>query len=174
MKCQAAILRGVGKDWEIQEITLDPPRDGEVLVKMAVAGICHSDNHYTTGDGVFSPGLAAMAEAMGMPVPEFFPMLGGHEGAGVVEEVGNSRLFILLLFLVITLGINAFLTLPRDLNPQVKIPIVLVSTILPGAGPSDVESLVTVPIEDSINSLEKVKTVTSTSAGKRINGYGRI
>jgi Zn-dependent alcohol dehydrogenase len=40
MKCQTAILRGVGKEWEIQEITLDPPREGEVLVKMAVAGIC--------------------------------------------------------------------------------------------------------------------------------------
>ena len=38
MKCQAAVLRGVGKDWEISEIDLDPPRDGEVLVRMAVAG----------------------------------------------------------------------------------------------------------------------------------------
>ena len=36
MKCQAAVLRGVGKDWEICEIDLDPPRDGEVLVRMAV------------------------------------------------------------------------------------------------------------------------------------------
>ena len=45
MKCQAAILRGIGEDWEVREITLDPPRDGEVLVKMAVAGICHSDDH---------------------------------------------------------------------------------------------------------------------------------
>ena len=49
MKCQAAVLRGVGKDWEIQEITLDPPREGEVLVKMAVAGVCHSDDHFATG-----------------------------------------------------------------------------------------------------------------------------
>jgi S-(hydroxymethyl)glutathione dehydrogenase/alcohol dehydrogenase len=38
MKCQAAVLRGIGQDWEIAEITLDPPRQGEVLVKMAVAG----------------------------------------------------------------------------------------------------------------------------------------
>ncbi len=88
MKCQAAILRGVGHDWEVQEITLDPPRDGEVLVKMAVAGICHSDEHFTTGDMIPTPGLAAMMEATGAPVPEYFPFLGGHEGAGVVEEVG--------------------------------------------------------------------------------------
>ncbi len=90
MKCQGAILRGIGGDWEIEEITLDPPREGEVLVKMAVAGICHSDDHYSTGDGVFSPGLAAMVEAMGGTTPEYFPLLGGHEGAGVVEEVGPA------------------------------------------------------------------------------------
>jgi S-(hydroxymethyl)glutathione dehydrogenase/alcohol dehydrogenase len=88
MKCQGAVLRGVGKDWEIEEITLDPPRGGEVLVKMAVAGVCHSDNHFATGDCIFPPELAAVMEASGVPVPDYFPLLGGHEGAGVVEEVG--------------------------------------------------------------------------------------
>jgi S-(hydroxymethyl)glutathione dehydrogenase/alcohol dehydrogenase len=78
----------VGRDWDVEEITLDPPREGEVLVKMAVAGICHSDNHFTTGDMVPTPQLVAMMEAMGVPAPEYFPMLGGHEGAGVVEAVG--------------------------------------------------------------------------------------
>jgi Zn-dependent alcohol dehydrogenase len=32
MKCQEAVLRGVGEEWEVREITLDPPREGEVLV----------------------------------------------------------------------------------------------------------------------------------------------
>ena len=88
MKCQAAVLRGVGKDWEIQEITLDPPREGEVLVKMAVAGVCHSDEHFATGDCILPPELVAVIEATGAAVPEYFPLLCGHEGAGVVEEVG--------------------------------------------------------------------------------------
>jgi S-(hydroxymethyl)glutathione dehydrogenase/alcohol dehydrogenase len=88
MKCQGAILRGIGSDWEVQEITLDPPREGEVLVKMAVAGLCHSDDHFTTGDMVPTPELAAMLEASGASVPEYYPFLGGHEGAGTVVEVG--------------------------------------------------------------------------------------
>jgi len=88
LKCQGAVLRGVGQDWEVREITLDPPKDGEVLVKMAVAGVCHSDDHFTTGDMVPTPDFAAVMEAAGVPPVEYFPLLGGHEGAGIVEEVG--------------------------------------------------------------------------------------
>ena len=50
-KCRGAVLLGAGQRWEIRQIDLDPPRAGEVLVQMAVAGICHSDDHYATGDG---------------------------------------------------------------------------------------------------------------------------
>ncbi|WP_269455163.1 NDMA-dependent alcohol dehydrogenase [Mycobacterium kyorinense] len=88
MKCRAAVLRGIGKDWEICEITLDPPHAGEVLVKMSVAGLCHSDDHFATGDLVPGPEIAELLRASGIEVPETFPLLGGHEGAGVVAEVG--------------------------------------------------------------------------------------
>jgi len=88
MKCAAAVLRGVGIDWEVCEIELDPPKAGEVLVKMAYAGICHSDEHFYSGDSVPSAEMEEMMRAAGVPVPEWFPMLGGHEGSGVVEEVG--------------------------------------------------------------------------------------
>lgn len=88
MKTRAAVLRGVGIDWEVTDVDLDPPRAGEVLVKMAYAGICHSDEHFFTGDSVPSPDMEEMMRASGVPVPEWFPMLGGHEGSGVVEDVG--------------------------------------------------------------------------------------
>ncbi|MGV0741892.1 NDMA-dependent alcohol dehydrogenase [Mycolicibacterium sp. XJ870] len=88
MKCQAAVLHGVGQDWQIETIDLDPPRAGEVLVKMVVAGVCHSDDHFATGDSVPDDDLRAVIEAAGMPMPKWFPLLGGHEGAGIVEQVG--------------------------------------------------------------------------------------
>ncbi|MFZ2528658.1 MAG: NDMA-dependent alcohol dehydrogenase [Rhodococcus sp. (in: high G+C Gram-positive bacteria)] len=71
MKTQAAILWERGGPWSVEEIDLDPPRRGEVLVEMAGSGLCHSDEHVLTGD---------------LPWP--LPMIGGHEGAGTVLEVG--------------------------------------------------------------------------------------
>ena len=71
MKTRAAVLRDMGKDWEITELDLDPPKDGEVLVRFAAAGLCHSDDHLRTGD-----------------IPVRYPIVGGHEGAGIVEETG--------------------------------------------------------------------------------------
>ena len=71
MKTKAAILWEIGKEWSVEEIELDPPKQGEVLVKMAASGLCHSDEHLVTGD-----------------LPFELPIIGGHEGAGVVEEVG--------------------------------------------------------------------------------------
>jgi NDMA-dependent alcohol dehydrogenase len=90
LKSQAAVLRGVGKPWEICEIDLDEPRNNEVLVRIVAAGICHTDDHFATGDGVPAPEMADMLRAAGMDVPEIFPLVGGHEGAGIVEEVGPN------------------------------------------------------------------------------------
>lgn len=81
----------------------------------------------------------------------------------IYKYLSNPRPLVLVLIFVISLGLSAFLSLPRDLNPQINIPIVAVSTVLPGASPADVESLVTIPIENSINGLDKVKTITSNS-----------
>lgn len=77
MRSRAAILRGVGQAWEITEIEVDGPKKDEVLVEWKVAGMCHSDDHMVTGDLV-PPGAEALV----------FPFIGGHEGAGVVVEVG--------------------------------------------------------------------------------------
>jgi NDMA-dependent alcohol dehydrogenase len=74
MQTQAAVLWEYGRDWEIEELTLDDPREGEVLVRLAASGLCHSDEHVRIGD---------------LPM-EALPAIGGHEGAGVVEAVGSG------------------------------------------------------------------------------------
>ena len=68
---RAAVCRAGGQPWEITELELDDPRDNEVRIKFYAAGLCHSDDHIQKGDA-----------------PMRMPVVGGHEGAGVVEEVG--------------------------------------------------------------------------------------
>ena len=50
MKTEAAILWETGGTWSVEEIELDPPKAGEVLVEMVASGLCHSDDHARTGD----------------------------------------------------------------------------------------------------------------------------
>ena len=71
MKTKAAVLWGLNEKWQVEEVELDPPKETEVLVKLTASGLCHSDEHLVTGD---------------IPMP--FPVVGGHEGAGTVIEVG--------------------------------------------------------------------------------------
>jgi NDMA-dependent alcohol dehydrogenase len=68
---RAAIARQPHTGWELTELTLDAPKAHEVRVRFHAAGLCHSDDHITHGDA-----------------PVRFPIVGGHEGAGVVESVG--------------------------------------------------------------------------------------
>lgn len=81
----------------------------------------------------------------------------------VAKYITNLRLIILIVTGIVVFGIVSFTNLPRNLYPDVNIPMVLVSTVLPGANPQDVESLVSIPIEDAATGLNHVKTVTSSS-----------
>ena len=71
MKTKAAVVYEFGKPIEIEELDLDGPKAGEVLIRYTYAGLCHSDVHVAHGD----------LEAR-------LPMVLGHEGAGIIEEVG--------------------------------------------------------------------------------------
>src|SRR3712207_9508334 len=64
-------MRKPEADWEVVELDLVDPGPGEVLVEMAFAGMCHSDEHLRHGPGVR-------------------PIVGGHEGSGVVRAVGDG------------------------------------------------------------------------------------
>jgi S-(hydroxymethyl)glutathione dehydrogenase/alcohol dehydrogenase len=68
---QAVVLPGDGRPYAVEELELEEPRAGEVLVRLGASGVCHSDLHVVDGD---------------WPVPT--PVCLGHEGAGTVEAVG--------------------------------------------------------------------------------------
>ena len=74
MRTRGAVLREAPGEWEIVDIDIDEPRQGELGLAMAAAGLCHSDDHYVKGD-IKSQKL---------------PAAGGHEGAGIVERVGPN------------------------------------------------------------------------------------
>jgi S-(hydroxymethyl)glutathione dehydrogenase/alcohol dehydrogenase len=73
MKIHASVLFGEGQECRVEEVELLEPRRSEVLVRVAAAGICHSDLHVI--DGV---------------IKKPFPVILGHEGAGVIEAVGEG------------------------------------------------------------------------------------
>jgi S-(hydroxymethyl)glutathione dehydrogenase / alcohol dehydrogenase len=70
---RAAILYEAGEPLRVEEVDVDPPQGGEVAVRMAASGVCHSDLHVI--DGIHDAALPAIL---------------GHEGAGVVEAVGQG------------------------------------------------------------------------------------
>ena len=74
MKSRAAIAISAGKPLEIAEVDLEGPKAGEVLVEIKATGVCHTDAFTLSGDD-----------------PEgAFPAILGHEGAGIVQEVGEG------------------------------------------------------------------------------------
>lgn len=74
MKSRAAVAFAAGQPLQIVEIDVAPPQKGEVLIKISHTGVCHTDAFTLSGDD-----------------PEgLFPAVLGHEGAGVVVEVGES------------------------------------------------------------------------------------
>ncbi|MFA6552011.1 MAG: efflux RND transporter permease subunit [Candidatus Paceibacterota bacterium] len=78
--------------------------------------------------------------------------------------VSNFRVVMLLIALISIAGIYAYSALPRESNPEVKIPIAVITDTYPGASPKDIEELVTKKIETGISGVGGIKTITSSSA----------
>lgn len=74
MKTRGAVVRKTPGEYEVVELEIDEPRQGELMVKMVASGLCHSDDHIATG---------------GIPMA-MYPIAGGHEGAGRVVQVGPN------------------------------------------------------------------------------------
>ena len=70
MKTNAAVLWELGKNWEVVELDLDPPQQGEVLIRYVAAGLCHSDEHLRHGDNVPRFDLLAGKNVRGVIIHE--------------------------------------------------------------------------------------------------------
>ncbi|MCA9299338.1 MAG: efflux RND transporter permease subunit, partial [Phycisphaerales bacterium] len=77
--------------------------------------------------------------------------------------VDHAVTVAILVLTILIFGVSAYVTLPREAAPDIKIPVVIVSTPYFGVSPGDIESLVTVPLERKLKDLKDVKEMRSTS-----------
>ncbi len=85
MRTRAVVCSGLNEPWKTEEVDIDPPGNREVRVKMVYSGMCHSDEHLRSGDISAPPEVLELIGASSM-----FPVVGGHEGSGIVTEVGTN------------------------------------------------------------------------------------
>lgn len=77
--------------------------------------------------------------------------------------LNNSTSVFILLFMIIFMGLGAYIGMPKELFPEIKMPTVYVSTAYPGNSPLDIENLVTRPLEKEIQTIKGIKNLKSTS-----------
>jgi len=83
--------------------------------------------------------------------------------SGIIRYFSRIRIVSLIALILSGAGLTSYITLTKELNPNIQIPIVFVTTILPGTDPEDMEQLVTIPLEDGLENLSGVTKTTSTS-----------
>lgn len=101
ISCRAAVAWAVGQPLSLEEVQVEPPRAGEVRIKMASTSICGTDARVLKG---------------WLPVP--FPLIPGHEGAGTVESVGPGVTSVRSGDLVLTLIIPQCRECQACLHPR--------------------------------------------------------
>ncbi|HLP15096.1 MAG TPA: efflux RND transporter permease subunit [Bacteroidota bacterium] len=79
------------------------------------------------------------------------------------KAVDNKVAVYILMLLIVVVGWSAYLGLPREASPDISIPLVFISVPYIGASPSDIEGLVTQPLEKELKSLKDIKHITSVS-----------
>lgn len=84
--------------------------------------------------------------------------------------VSNRVSVVVLLAFIGLIGLAAYRSIPREAAPEIEIPIVVVNTMYPGVSPSDIETLVTRPLEEELNTISDIKELRSTS----VEGYSSI
>ncbi|KAK2546076.1 hypothetical protein Q9966_000553 [Columba livia] len=102
IRCRAAVAWAAGKPLSVEEVEVAPPKAGEVRIKIVATGICRTDDHVVKG-------CIANVE---------FPVIPGHEGAGIVESIGEGVTSVKPGDKVIPLGIPNCGECTFCLNPE--------------------------------------------------------
>jgi len=85
-------------------------------------------------------------------------------------SIDNGISVLVMLFLITVIGVRSYLAIPKEAQPDITVPNIIVITLYPGVAPEDMESLVTQKIEDKVNEIGSVKKLSSTST----EGYSSI
>ncbi|TNE74380.1 efflux RND transporter permease subunit [bacterium] len=85
-------------------------------------------------------------------------------------SIDNAISVLVMLFLITIIGIRSYLTIPKEAQPDITIPNIIVISLYPGVAPEDMESLITQKIEDKLNEIADIKKMSSTST----EGYSSI
>ena len=115
---------------------------------------------------------------MSESTPETTPEVNGPKAkGGTLREFGlttlsiQNRTTVFVLIAIITLsGISSYLSVPKEAFPEIVVPEIFVSTAYPGNSPTNMEKLVTRPLEKEINSISGIDEMTSTS----VQGFSAI
>ena len=91
-------------------------------------------------------------------------------GAGKMKEfaltsfaIAHPTSVVVLTLILIVLGFVSYFQVPRESMPEIVIPNIIITTVYGGVAPGDIETLVTQPLEDELNTIADVKTISSTS-----------
>src|SRR5690606_21791268 len=101
---------------------------------------------------------------------------GGEERSGMRNfrltalALGNRISILVLVAIIVIMGVISYQQIPKEANPEITMPMVAVNTIYPGVSPGDMETLVTRVIEEELNNIPEVSTLTSTT----VEGYSSI
>ena len=90
---------------------------------------------------------------------------------GLTSYAVEHRTSVFMLFLIVAVtGILSYRVIPKESFPEIEIPMIAVNTIYPGVSPADIETLVTRPLEEELNTISDIEELTSTS----VEGYSSI
>jgi multidrug efflux pump subunit AcrB len=84
--------------------------------------------------------------------------------------VDHPTMIMVLTGIILVLGLASYVRIPKESSPEIVVPNLIVNTIYPGVAPKDIETLITRPLEEELNTIGDVKTITSIST----EGYSSI